>query len=187
MALFDRFRRRRNEGAPQRSGWLRGIIDRVFNRKKRPEPMPAYEPAPEPAEMDDITIDDSLVDAVEDVNVSPAEMPAEPDLDLSPVTPVDDRTLVDRYGQMLDTMVEKGYIQPFDTDRDAAEFLRVLSSDAWEEAHNYWYSVEALQQIQDAIQRGATAGGLQEEYTKQTEKKSKNYLLTWENWLRVVD
>ncbi len=111
----------------------------------------------------------------------------EPADDLAQVTTTSDSNLLDRYGDMLNKMIEKGYIDDFKNKEDAAEFLRVLSSEAWEEAHAYWYSVEALGQIQDAIERGATAGGLQSEYNKQVEKKSNNYLSTWDAWLRVED
>ena len=185
MSLLDFFKRRKDpEGKPQGSGGVRGFFSRLFNRRKKEKPeKPA--PLPEPAVMEepDISIDDDLFDQIEDAyNPPPQERPA---TDLPPVTTVDNESLMDKYSGMLDTMVEKGYIQPFDSDEDAAEFLRVLSSDAWEEAHTYWYSVEALQQIQDAIARGATAGSLQDEYNKQVEKKSKNYLKTWEAWQRV--
>ena len=188
MAFFDFFRRRKDrEGVPQRSGGVRGFFSRLFNRKK-PAPAPAPEPLPDLAAMEepDIEIGD-LFETVEPVYTNDQEIPTAPTLEDSQVTVASDSTLLDKYGGMLDTMVEKGYIQAFDNDEDATEFLRVLSSQAWEEAHNYWYSVEALQQIQDAIQRGATAGSLQDQYNRQIEKKSKNYLRTWEEWLRVED
>lgn len=182
MALFDFFRRRKDpEGRPQNTGGIRGFFSRLFNRRK-PE-IPEPEAAPEPAQMEepDVDIDDSLFNNLEDVYISEQERPS---FDQPSVTTADDQSLLDKYSDMLDTMVDRGYIQAFDNDQDAAEFLRVLSSEAWEEAHAYWYSVEALQQIQDAIARGATAGGLQEDYNRQVEKKSNNYLRTWEDWLR---
>ena len=188
MAFFDFFRRRKDrEGVPQRSGGVRGFFSRLFNRKK-PAPAPAPEPLPDLAAMEepDIEIGD-LFETVEPVYTSDQEIPTVPTTDIAQVTPVSDSTLLIRYRKMLDTMINKGYIEDFDSEEDAAEFLRVLSSQAWQEAHTYWYSVEALQQIQDAIQRGATAGSLQDEYNKQIEKKSKNYLRTWEEWLRVED
>ena len=190
MALFDFFRRRRDpEGKPAKSTgrlgrWFSGLFGR--SRKKQPE----VEPLPEPAPMEepDISVDDQLFESLEDVYTSDQEQPASYSVDdLSQVTIESDRDLLDRYSGMLDTMVDKGYIQPFDSDEDAAKFLRVLSSEAWEEAHAYWYSIEALQQIQDAIQRGATAGRLQEEYNRQKEKKSKNYLRTWDEWRAYSD
>lgn len=189
MALFDFFRRRNSsdEGRPQRSGGIRGFFSRLFGRKREELP-PEPQPLPDPAVMEepDIDVDDSLFNELEDVYSPPtSEQPSYSDL--PPVTTSDQDNLLGRYSDMLDTMVERGYIQAFDSDEDAAEFLRVLSSDAWEEAHTYWYSVEALQQIQDAISRGATAGSLQDEYNKQTEKKSNNYLKTWENWLRAEE
>lgn len=183
MALFDFFRRRRDkEGRPQNTGGIRGFFSRLFNRRK-PEAAPEPEEIPEPAQMEepDVDIDDSLFNSLEDVYTSEQERPS---FDQPSVTTADDQSLLDKYGDMLDTMVDRGYIQAFESDQDAAEFLRVLSSEAWEEAHAYWYSVEALQQIQDAIARGATAGGLQEDYNRQVEKKSNNYLRTWEDWLR---
>lgn len=192
MALFDFFRRKpaRPEGQPAPKGGVRGFFSRLFNRRKpapAPEPeaaRPSYYEEPEPEPFD-------LFEDLEDEYQPPAaEMPAmetvgAPAKDLSQVTTTNDRDLVERYSDMLDTMVERGYIDAFKSEGDAAEFLRVLSSQAWEEAHAYWYSVEALGQIQEAIERGATAGGLQEEYNRQVEKKSNHYLSTWDKWLRV--
>lgn len=183
MALFDFFRRRRDkEGRPQSTGGIRGFFSRLFNRRK-PEAAPEPEEIPEPAQMEepDVDIDDSLFNSLEDVYTSEQERPS---FDQPSVTTADDQSLLDKYCNMLNTMVDRGYIQAFESDQDAAEFLRVLSSEAWKEAHAYWYSVKALQQIQDAIARGATAGGLQEDYNRQVEKKSNNYLRTWEDWLR---
>lgn len=187
MALFDFFRRRSKparpagEPAPQRG--VRGFFSRLFNRVRPAAPAaPEYEePEPEPFDL--------FEDLEDEYQPSAQELPmmeevGEPADALAQVTTINDRDLVERYSDMLDTMVEKGYIDSFKSDEDAAEFLRVLSSEAWEEAHAYWYSVEALGQIQDAIERGATAGGLQSEYNKQVEKKSNSYLSTWDAWLR---
>lgn len=189
MALFDFFRRRskpaRPAGEPAPRGGVRGFFSRLFNRV-RPAAAAAPEPAPEPEPFD-------LFEDLEDEYAPPKqELPTmeevgQPADDMSQVTTLGDRDLVERYSDMLDKMVERGYIDSFKSEEDAAEFLRVLSSEAWEEAHAYWYSVEALGQIQDAIERGATAGGLQSEYNKQVEKKSNNYLSTWDAWLRVED
>ena len=192
MALFDFFRRRskpaRPAGEPAPQGGIRGFFSRLFNRVRpaaAAAPEPEYE-EPEPEPFD-------LFEDLEDEYAPPApELPAmeevgQPADDLAQVTTLSDRDLVERYSDMLDKMVERGYIDSFKSEEDAAEFLRVLSSEAWEEAHAYWYSVEALGQIQDAIERGATAGGLQSEYNKQVEKKSNNYLSTWDTWLRVTD
>ena len=192
MALFDFFRRRskpaRPAGEPAPKGGVRGFFSRLFNRARpaaAAAPEPEYE-EPEPEPFD-------LFEDLEDEYAPPEqELPmmeevGEPADDLSQITTFGDRDLVERYSDMLDKMVERGYIDSFKSEEDAAEFLRVLSSEAWEEAHAYWYSVEALGQIQDAIERGATAGGLQSEYNKQVGKKSNNYLSTWDAWLRVED
>lgn len=199
MALFDFFRRRnkpaRPAGEPAPRGGVRGFFSRLFNRRRpasvedEEEPAAAIQPAPEEPDLEPV----DLFAGMEDVYKPPLpEMPeieeiGAPAEDLAQVTTVNDRDLVERYSDMLDKMVERGYIDSFKSEEDAAEFLRVLSSEAWEEAHAYWYSVEALGQIQDAIERGATAGGLQSEYNKQVEKKSNNYLSTWDAWLRVED
>lgn len=190
MALFDFFRRRSKparpagEPAPQRG--VRGFFSRLFNRVRpaaAAAPEPEYEePEPEPFDLFEDLEDEYQPPATEIPAMETTGAPAE---DLSRVTTANDRDLVERYSDMLDTMVERGYIDAFKSEGDAAEFLRVLSSQAWEEAHAYWYSVEALGQIQEAIERGATAGGLQEEYNRQVEKKSNHYLSTWDKWLRV--
>ena len=191
MALFDFFRRRSKPAQPASEpapkGGVRGFFSRLFNRR-RPAAA-AIRPAPEEPDLEPV----DLFAGMEDVYKPPRpEMPEVEEIgapadDLSQVTTISDRDLVERYSDMLDKMVERGYIDSFKSEEDAAEFLRVLSSEAWEEAHAYWYSVEALGQIQDAIERGATAGGLQSEYNKQVGKKSNNYLSTWDAWLRVED
>lgn len=195
MALFDFFRRRNKPAQPAPRGGIRGFFSRLFNRRRpaadvdEEEPAAAIQPAPEEPDLEPV----DLFAGMEDVYKPPLpEMPEVEEIgapadDLAQVTTLNDRDLVERYSDMLDKMVERGYIDSFKTEEDAAEFLRVLSSEAWEEAHAYWYSVEALGQIQDAIERGATAGGLQSEYNKQVEKKSNNYLSTWDAWLRVED
>ena len=91
----------------------------------------------------------------------------EPDINQDP-----DADLIERYRPMIETMIEKGWIDEFKSDADMAEFLRVLSSSAWEEAHKYWYSEIAFLEIQEAIERGATARQLQDEYNKVLEKKN---------------
>ena len=189
MALFDFFRRRKDQ-AEQRHGIIRGFLSRLFNRRRieRPE-SPRQEARTEIQEEPDIDIDDDLFNAVEDIYKPPeSEQPRNKlDTDIAQVTTVSDETLMIRYRKMLDTMVNKGYIDAFDSDADAAEFLRVLSSEAWEEAHAYWYSVDALQQIQDAILKGATARSLQDEYNEQKEQQSDSYLATWENWIHPAE
>lgn len=191
MAFFDFFRRRSKPaqpaGEPAPKGGVRGFFARLFNRVRpaaAPEPEPEPEPETEPFDLFEDLEDEYAPPAPELPMMEEVGQPAD---DLAQVTTLSDRDLVERYSDMLDKMVERGYIDSFKSEEDAAEFLRVLSSDAWEEAHAYWYSVEALGQIQDAIERGATAGGLQSEYNKQVEKKSNNYLSTWDAWLRVED
>lgn len=190
MALFDFFRRKpaRPAGEPAPKGGIRGFFSRLFNRVRpaaAAAPKPEYEePEPEPFDLFEDLEDEYQPPATEIPAMETTGAPAE---DLAQVTTTSDENLLYRYSDMLDKMVEKGYIKPFDSDEDAAEFLRVLSSQAWEEAHAYWYSVEALSQIQEAIERGATAGGLQEEYNRQVEKKSNHYLSTWDKWLRVEE
>ena len=183
MALFDFFRRRkdRDPQPAKRTSGFKGFFSRLFNRRK-PAAVPEPEEDLETAVMEDVQIDDDLINNAEDVYLD--TVPAV-ETGTVPTLEEDSQYLLNKYEGMLDTMVERGYIQPFDSDQDAAEFLRVLGSEAWEEAHAYWYSVEALQQIQDAISRGATAGSLQEDYNMQREKKSNNYLKTWEDWIRV--
>lgn len=193
MALFDFFRRRRpaaDSSRPRGSGGITGFLNRIFGRRRtepEPEPEPIY-PEPEPElEPDefiyeepeaDIIIDDSYVETFQPPQIEEAPIEA------GQITDLSDQELLDKYQGMLDKMVERGYIDSFDNDADAAEFLRVLSSQAWEEAHGYWYSVEALSQIQDAVARGAKAGTLQSNYNLQIEKKSNNYLKTWEEWIQ---
>ena len=99
------------------------------------------------------------------------------------VPTVSDETLLIRYRKMLDTMVERGYIKPFVSDKEAAEFLRVLGSKAWDEAHAYFGTSETVfKDIQNAIEHGATAGALQDDYNMTVEKKSKDFLRMFENW-----
>lgn len=209
MALFDFFRRRRpaaDSSRPRGSGGITGFLNRIFGRRK-PEPEPIYpeEEEPEPEPEADIIIDDDYIESLDDnivFNDSNTDLYTDepepfPDLVVNAdvvitestvqefqITQVSDAELLEKYGKMLDTMVQRGYINSFDNDADAAEFLRVLSSQAWEEAHGYWYSVEALSQIQDAVARGAKAGTLQSNYNLQIEKKSNNYLKTWEEWMQ---
>lgn len=191
MALFDFFRRRRpaaDSSRPRGSGGITGFLNRIFGRHRQqegPEPEPIYpEEEPEPDEFiyeepeADIIIDDSYVESFQPPQIEEAPFEA------GQITDLSDQELLDKYQGMLDKMVERGYINSFDNDADAAEFLRVLSSEAWEEAHGYWYSVEALSQIQDAVARGAKAGTLQSNYNLQIEKKSNNYLKTWEEWMQ---
>lgn len=195
MALFDFFRRRRpaaDSSRPRGSGGIAGFLNRIFGRRRQepePEPEPIYpeeeEPEPEPDEFEyeepeaDIIIDDSYVESFQ-----PPQIEDTSSYEAGQITDLSDQELLDKYQGMLDKMVERGYIDSFDNDADAAEFLRVLSSQAWEEAHGYWYSVEALSQIQDAVARGAKAGTLQSNYNLQIEKKSNNYLKTWEEWMQ---
>ena len=165
MALFDFFRRRRKtEPEPQPAG--RGIFNRIRNlfrrEQKEPEPPavpPISEPEPEP----------------------PAAPPA-----LSNITDsIADQSKLNEGSnrQIINTLVEHGYIQPFKNDHEAAEFLRVLESDAWNENHRQLYGPDVMNRIQNAIARGATAGALQEQYNKEIEKKSNTFLVGWEDFL----
>lgn len=172
MALFDFFRRRGGKKPQQepRRG-LRGWLSRIFGRreqKQEPEDLSYEEPELMPSDSNGLEFFD--FDAI-----SPEQAPAGES----------DAELLEKYRKMIDTMVKRGYIDSFRNDADAAEFLRVLGSEAWEEAHGYWYSPAALGEIQDAILRGATAGTLQDNYNSQLEKKSNRYLETWEDWLQA--
>lgn len=190
MGIFD-FIRQRGGRKPQDPGRPRSIFGRILDRFRRPSPAPEpEEPVRPPAQIQE-TPDDTNIDYYD---IDAGEMPEDTglyvhDLDTEPVgipegvTDVSNQYLLDTYGGMLQTMVDRGYIDAFGSDADAAEFLRVLSSQAWEEAHGYWYSPAALGEIQDAILRGATAGTLQSNYNEQIEKKSNHYLETWEDWL----
>lgn len=202
MALFD-FLRRRPRPSAGSGGGITGFLSRIFGRRKRepepeqvpiepeivPDPADLYYDEPEPIPEADIIIDDNYVET----QVTPPPVFTDPEAERldnylaehTEINPYSDQELLDRYGKMIDTMVRKGYIKEFDNEADAAEFLRVLSSQAWEEAHGYWYSIEALSQIQSAIAHGAMAGTLQSNYNAQIEKKSNNYLKTWEDWLQA--
>lgn len=99
------------------------------------------------------------------------------------VSPASDETLLNRYRGMINTMVERGLINEFRNDKEAAEFLRVLSSRAWEEAHNYWGTSKGIfKDVQSAIEHGATAGVLQNDYNMMLEKKSKDYMGVFSSW-----
>lgn len=188
MALFD-FLRRGRRPASGESG-RRGLLGRIINRFIHPSPEPE-QPEPEEFSQEEPPTGLDIVD-LDEINEDSSQYGADAmgsaaDGGYIPagVTDLSDEELLNKYGKMIDTMVERGYITQFDSDQGAAEFLRVLSSQAWEEAHGYWYSVEALSQIQDAIARGATAGTLQSNYNNQIEKKSNHYLETWEDWLNA--
>lgn len=206
MALFDFLRHRKPKEERPRQSRIGAFFSRIFNRRRPdpgPQPVPAPEPEPELLPEDDLYYDEPLQPAepdiiIDDYYVESQIEPAPPVIsqqeeiqldqyaaEHTEINPYTDTELLDKYGKMIDTMVNKGYIVPFENDADAAEFLRVLSSKAWEEAYGYWYSIEALSQIQDAITRGAMAGTLQSNYNAQIEKKSNNYLKTWEDWLQA--
>lgn len=179
MALFDFFRRRGSSSGSGRSG---GILSRIVNFfTSRP-------PAPEQPADDgyyDETEPEQPAPNIDYINIDDIQEPPEPaaaDRWETPIPMQDDQELLSKYRKTLDTMEEKGWISPFKSDADAAEFLRVLGSEAWNESHAYWYSKTALAEMQDAIQRGGTAGALQEEYNMAIEKKSNQYLNVWEDW-----
>lgn len=177
-----------------------------WNRRKKeepkelqqapPEPKPS-EPVPAPQEpqmsADDWNnlLDVDYIGKPEKAAKKPKPQPApEPEttdsIEWNPsrpeITTLTDEELIDKYSDMLNKMIKQGYIDEFRNDKEKAEFLRVLSSNAWNEAHTYFYSIVAFQEIQDAIQRGATARALQEQYNMEKEKKSNAFLQLWDTW-----
>ena len=147
-----------------------------------PVPEPPNEPGvelpPEPPKEKDKPKYEVIIDAEDDLVIQPPE-PTAPQQDVTILT---DDELITKYDDMINKMIQHGYIDEFRNDKEKAEFLRVLSSNAWNEAHTYFYSIVAFQEIQDAIQRGATARALQEQYNMEKEKKSNAFLQLWDTW-----
>lgn len=162
---------------PQDNNWKDGVSggDIPDKRKEPLPPLPPVPPVPPKDKPDDITV---VIDANESLSIQPPE-PTVPQQDVTTLT---DDELITKYDDMISKMIQQGYIDEFRNDKEKAEFLRVLSSNAWNEAHTYFYSIVAFQEIQDAIQRGATARALQEQYNMEKEKKSNAFLQLWDTW-----
>lgn len=164
------------ERKPEKKWWQFWKRDKPkiieWDRVPEPEPQPEPEPEPEPEKP---KRKPGRPKKERDPNL------IEPDINQDP-----DAELIERYRPMIETMITKGWIDEFKSDADMAEFLRVLSSSAWEEAHKYWYSEIAFLEIQEAIERGATARQLQDEYNKVMEKKTIGFLQAWEGWQQTM-
>ena len=183
------------ESAEYVSSWISNVIGRKPEKKwwqfwKRDKPkiiewdrVPEPEPEPEPEPPRDPPIPEPPKPKRKPGRPKKERDPlqVEPDINQDP-----DADLIERYRPMIETMIEKGWIDEFKSDADMAEFLRVLSSSAWEEAHKYWYSEIAFLEIQEAIERGATARQLQDEYNKVLEKKTIGFLQAWEGWQEAM-